>query len=99
MFIAVVYKYHFDTFPVSHRPLGGWEAFIGITKDEAVAQAERAIRIWEATPSIDNNGKPKYSGPYQILVGELVEEAKATKLTLVKVSADGFDRETEEAFL
>jgi hypothetical protein len=91
MFIAVVYKYHFDTFPISHRPLGGWEAFIGLSKDEAVAQAERAIRIWEVTPSFDNNGKPKYSGPYQILVGELAEEAKTTKLEIVKLEANSYE--------
>jgi len=90
MFVAVVYKYHADTDPKSHKEHGGWESFLGNTKEEAIEQAILWARRWESAPktSIRNPaGEAKYYGPYTVLVGELTEEAKRTEYTLSPIGS------------
>lgn len=86
MFIAVVYKHHADTDPQSHRPGGGWEAFLDYSKDGAVKQALAAAQRYENTPSFSSGtGAPKVYGPYQVLVGELTEEADRFPVKLSRI--------------
>jgi hypothetical protein len=93
MFVAVVYKDHGYEETQSHRPEGGWEAFLGTTAEEAVKKAEVASRRWEAAVKqvpvkYDNMGAlvepagQKTYGPYRILVGELTQEADRFPVTL-----------------
>lgn len=93
MFVAVVYKFHFDTDPASHRDTGGWEAFLGNTKEEAVQAAEFQTRQWESQPAYvtdptTGRQKLKQYGPYQILVGELTEEAVRFPVILQLINSD-----------
>lgn len=97
MFIAVVFKYHYDTHPDSHKDHGGWESFLANTKDEAVQKAITAATRWEIQPktttAYDSMGrsvesKAKYYGPYQILVGEVNEEAVRNNYTIKPSSID-----------
>jgi len=90
MFVAVVYKFHEDTFPKSHRPEGGYEAFLGETEQEAVEAALTQAQRWELMPKVaqfnlatNKYDPPKYYGPYQILVGELGKEAKRFSYKIV----------------
>lgn len=95
MFVAVVYFNHQDTGPYqSHRDTGGFEAFLGATKEQAVEKALLWARRWETTPKFTNNSldpKPKYYGPYQVLVGELTEEAKTVKYELAEINNNDLD--------
>lgn len=91
MFVAVVYKYHPDTEPDSHKDHGGWESFLAETKEGAIEKAILAAQRWENQPKskLDQTIKTvttKYYGPYQILVGELTEEAKRTNYTVIKAT-------------
>jgi hypothetical protein len=80
MFVAVVYKYHADTDPKSHRDDGSWSCFLGESKEEAIEQAMIAVGAWQG--EISSHGG--FRGPYQVLVGELNEQAKRTAYTLEK---------------
>lgn len=78
LFVAVVFKAHDDTYPKSHRPEGGFEAFVGTTEKDAVTQATLAAQRWETDTT-------KKYGPYQILVGELSQEVERFKYKLVPI--------------
>lgn len=86
MFVAVVYKYHYDTDPTSHKPEGDWSSFLGATKEEAVKAAEVATRRWETQYDYKKDANGNYQkvpyGPYQILVGELTEEVDRFPISL-----------------
>jgi hypothetical protein len=79
MFVAVVYKYHSDTDPKSHRDDGSWSCFLGDTKEEAIEQAMIAVGVWQGELS----SKGGFRGPYQVLVGTLDEQAKPITYSLV----------------
>ncbi len=74
MFVAVVYKYHDDTAPKSHRTGGGWESFLGNSEEEAVEQALIATARYETEVG---------RGPYKILVGEASKEVSRFQYTLI----------------
>ncbi len=99
MFVAVVYKQHPYTDPQSHRPEKDWSCFLGYSKEAAVEAAIVAVNRWELLTNYDRDGKIKPpSGPYQILVGELTEEAKRFKYEVTKLESndDRLDREYED---